>query len=289
MLKSVLERIADKYRDLQIEYTINTNMTLMTEEIARFFNKFNFKVFISIDGYKKAHDKTRKYHDGQGSFEDIIKGIEIYREYNQDYFIKGFQGTIENIDEFDLQEVYKMDKYGFIEARLAPNLLGVSRKDALKKARLVGRFLDLNPGNRLAATEVYFKNMTKLINKDDYSFFFNCKGLSSYPEISLYLDMTNWRVSHLCSYVPAASLPLEGLGHDIYNPILWKRTETFIEDRIDSLFKNCLECDLAAICRGGCIYTGLDKENTLNESACAYQRELWNIYIKKVYQTYDEE
>ena len=283
LIKAMITRISEKYGNVKIEYSLNTNMTLMTEEIAKFLNRHNFKVYISIDGYKEAHDKTRKYHNGAGTFDDIIKGLEIFRTYNKNYLIKGFQGTIDNIDGFNPREVYEMKRYGFTEARLAPNLLNVSEVDAKKKAQLQGRFIDLNLENSFKVTEMYFRNMTKLINNDRYYLYFNCKGLSAYPDIDLSFNLNTLRMSQLCSYVHLASLPFKDMDYDIYSPKLWKRSYDFIFERIESLFENCMDCDLIGICRGGCIYTGLDKENKLNKSACIYQKELWKIFLEKIY------
>lgn len=284
LIENLVKKITHEYADVNTAYALNTNMTLVNKEIAQFLNNHNFKVFISIDGYKSAHNRTRRYQNGSGSFDDIIRGLEIYREYNTNYFIDAFQGTVEHVDEFEPGEVYQMRKYGFREARLAPNLLNISIEDAIKKAKLMGRFIDLNVKNSFKVTEVYFRNMEKLIDRDDYSFFFNCKGLSSFPEMRLTFNINTARVSHLCSYIPAASLSLKELGYDIYNPYLWECSKDFIKSRMDALFSECINCELIGICRGGCIYTGLDNENKLNKSACVYQEKLWKIFLEKVYE-----
>jgi radical SAM protein with 4Fe4S-binding SPASM domain len=283
LIKEIVEHISRKYSDIKVEYSLNTNMTLMTEEIARFFKRYNFKVYVSIDGYKGAHDRTRLYQDGRGSFDDVLKGLEIFRRYNGKNSIVGFQGTVDNVDTFDPEEVYKMSGYGFDTARLAPNLLNTSEEDALKKTNLIGRFLDLNVENSFKVTETYFENLNKLIELDQYSFFFNCKGLSAYPDIELFFNFSTLRLSNLCGYISNATMPFEELAYDIYNTKLWKVTIGFIRERFNSLLRNCIDCGAVGICRGGCIYTGLDKENEVNRAACVYQRELLKIYLQKLY------
>jgi radical SAM protein with 4Fe4S-binding SPASM domain len=177
-----------------------------------------------------------------------------------------------------------MKRYGFKSARLAPNLLNVSEDDAIKKAKLMGKFLDLNLQDKFKVTETYFKNMKKLINLEDYFFFFNCNGLSCFPKMELSLNISTQCLSQLCSFVPKASISFKEIAYDIYNPKLWKVANSFIQNRIQALFNNCIDCELIGVCRGGCIYTGLDKENQLNKAACAYQKGFWNIYVKKVFQ-----
>ena len=281
LIKEVIEWISKRY-DIEIEYSLTTNMTLMTEEIAKFLSGYNFKAYVSIDGYKEINEKTRVYKNGDGTFEDIIRGIEIFRKYNK-YQIEGFQGTIDIANAFDPEKVYQMKDYGFNSARLAPNLLNTTTSDALKKAEIMGKFMELNPKNSFLVTETYFENMKKLINQDTYNFLFNCKGLCCYPELDLNLNISTLRLSHLCSYVPLGSLSYDELNGDIYNPALWKQSSAIIKGRIKALLDKCDQCDLIGICRGGCIYSGLDKENQVNEAACAYQEKIWELYVKNAY------
>jgi radical SAM protein with 4Fe4S-binding SPASM domain len=282
ILKNIIERISRKYPEIEITYTVNTNMTLMTEEISKFISNYNFEVYISIDGYKEAHNRTRKYSNGAGSFDDVLKGVEIFRKYNKNFNIRGFQGTIEHIDIFEPKKIYAMEKYGFDQARLAPNLINTSEISAKKKAQMFGKIIDLNLKEHLKVNEIYFDNMEKIINNEKYILYANCRGLSAFP-LKIIANLDTFRISQICDYVILASVPFEELGGDIYNPLLWERSYSFIRARVDALFKNCINCDLIGICRGGCIYTGLDKENKINPEACVYQNELWKVFLDKIY------
>jgi radical SAM protein with 4Fe4S-binding SPASM domain len=132
-------------------------------------------------------------------------------------------------------------------------------------------------------TELFFSKAKDRINLDEYHFSFNCGGLSCFPRMAIHLNVSTLRVSLICAYVHDAWLPLEDLEYDIYNPKLWHRAYRFIKERAEALKKYCFDCHLLGLCSGGCIYTGLDNENRLNKAACAYQEELWRIYINKVY------
>ena len=107
--------------------------------------------------------------------------------------------------------------------------------------------------------------------------------------IGLELNLSTLSLSHLCGFVPGAALPIEELGYDIYNPKLWEVSYEFIKGRMESVLKLCMECELVGICLGGCIMSGLDNENRLNKAACAYQKEMWKIYVKKAYEDSQEE
>jgi len=284
IIKNMVQRISQKYPDIKINYQMNTNLTLLTEEMAEFFDRYHFKINISIDGYREAHDKTRKYRGGRGSFDDIIKKITLYRKVGKIDTIKAFQGTIEHIDEFRPEQVYQMEKYGLVAARLAPNLLNCSEDDGKKKAKLMGRFLELNSQHQFQVTELLFTKVKKGINQKEYKFSMNCTGLSGLPKIGFEINITTLSVSHLCSFIRQLAVPIKNLGDDIYNPKLWQVSHEFIQQRMASMLKNCIECPLLALCRGGCILSGLDSQNRLNKAACAYQQEIWKIYLKKAYQ-----
>lgn len=60
---------------------IVTNGTLVTPEIAQFLHIHGFDVSVSLDGNPQAHNKFRKYKNGGDTFDDVIKGIEILRKY----------------------------------------------------------------------------------------------------------------------------------------------------------------------------------------------------------------
>lgn len=283
IVRAIVNRLQDKYKGLTFAYELNTNLTPLTEEIAEFLGDHNFKVHISIDGYGEAHDSTRRYHSGKGSFADIMKKLEIYRKFNPDSPINTFQGTIHSADGFNASAVYEMEQYGFTTARLAPNLLAVSEEDAQQKAVLMEKLLTLNGSHRLQVTELFFANAKEKINRDEYRFTMNCRGLSCLPQPTLRLNISTLRVSQLCSYVPAGYLSLRELGYDIYHPKLWKSSLCFIRKRLEAVKRYCLDCHLVGLCSGGCIYTGLDNENKPNKAACVFQKKLWSLYIKKSY------
>lgn len=65
----------------KINYCLQTNATLITEELAGFFAKNNFLVGVSLDGDRELN-KYRVYPDGKDSFDDAIKGIDLLKKYN---------------------------------------------------------------------------------------------------------------------------------------------------------------------------------------------------------------
>ncbi len=60
---------------------ITTNGTMLTPEIAQYCNQQKFTMIVSLDGSRSAHDMCRVYGNGNGSFEDVMKGLEVLKTY----------------------------------------------------------------------------------------------------------------------------------------------------------------------------------------------------------------
>lgn len=68
-----------------IDNSIQTNGTLITEEWARFFKENHFLVGVSIDGPQDFHDEYRKTRTGKPSFLQVMKGIQWLNRYGVEW------------------------------------------------------------------------------------------------------------------------------------------------------------------------------------------------------------
>lgn len=78
--KHICEYIHSNYQEYNIEHYIQTNGTLLTEKWIDFFLKENFRVGVSLDGWKEIHDGCRTTRSGRGSFDIIFRNIKRARE-----------------------------------------------------------------------------------------------------------------------------------------------------------------------------------------------------------------
>ncbi|PWJ43035.1 anaerobic sulfatase maturase [Sediminitomix flava] len=75
--------LQEQYSDgRKIENTIQTNATLIDEEWAKFLAKHDFLVGVSIDGPEDLHDCYRVNKGEKGSWDRIMKSIELLKKYN---------------------------------------------------------------------------------------------------------------------------------------------------------------------------------------------------------------
>lgn len=69
-------------------FSMVTNATLITQEIAEWFKEHDFRISISLDGPKDVHDAQRPKANGSGSFDDCVRGMCFLKEANVPYNIR---------------------------------------------------------------------------------------------------------------------------------------------------------------------------------------------------------
>jgi len=60
--------------------TLQTNGTLISQEWVDFFKANDFHVGVSLDGPPEVHNANRIFRNGQGSFEQVMRGIRLLKE-----------------------------------------------------------------------------------------------------------------------------------------------------------------------------------------------------------------
>jgi uncharacterized protein len=101
LIRSVVDYVKDKYStEFAPRFTITTNGTLLTDQIADFLISNGFSIFISLDGPEDEHDRNRVFPNGSGTFSTVIRNI---------------QKTVDRARKFDAEqentEVYALVTY----------------------------------------------------------------------------------------------------------------------------------------------------------------------------------
>lgn len=80
---------AEKYKrpEMQITYSMQTNGTLLDDAWGAFLKENNFLMGISIDGPKDIHDTYRVNKGGAGSFDQVIRGLDVLKKHDVDFNI----------------------------------------------------------------------------------------------------------------------------------------------------------------------------------------------------------
>ncbi len=83
--------------------TLQTNATLLTEELCRFFKENDFLIGVSIDGPERLHNAYRRKSDGGGSFSDALRGMELLKKHGVSF---NTLTTVNRMNQEFPQEVY---------------------------------------------------------------------------------------------------------------------------------------------------------------------------------------
>lgn len=107
-----LAYLLKKLRDVLPEdypISIQTNGILITNEILDICSRFGASVAVSIDGPQEVHDKYRLSHQNDGTFKDVLKGLNILVSHPDSKFLNA--GLLAVIDPLsNATEVYNFFK-----------------------------------------------------------------------------------------------------------------------------------------------------------------------------------
>lgn len=71
----------------QVENTFQTNGILLNDQWCQFFHENNFLVGLSLDGPQELHDIFRKDKGGHGTFEKVVKALELLQKHKVEFNI----------------------------------------------------------------------------------------------------------------------------------------------------------------------------------------------------------
>lgn len=104
-----LAKLFEKKYDVKFRYSVTTNGTVYTEEIKELLVNNKFSVLVSVDGSREVHDNNRKFVNGKGSFDTVLRNLKELSKYIR----VEARPTITDVDT-DLVDLYKrLIEYGF--------------------------------------------------------------------------------------------------------------------------------------------------------------------------------
>jgi uncharacterized protein len=130
VMKSTVQYAERRMAELQkqIEFSVTTNATLLTEEIVDFLSEHRIGVTVSIDGDQELNDRMRVFHDGRGSYSVIAPRIRNLLKKHRTNSI-GARVTLTS-QVTDVKKIYRhlttelgFDSVGFSPATASPDRL----------------------------------------------------------------------------------------------------------------------------------------------------------------------
>ena len=105
--KHVVELQKRYARGVQIDNSIQTNGTLLTDEWCEFFRENGWLVGVSIDGPQEFHDEYRRNKMGQPSFRKVMQGINLLNKHGVEW------NALAVVNDFNAD--YPLDFYNFFK------------------------------------------------------------------------------------------------------------------------------------------------------------------------------
>lgn len=253
----------EKVMELQNKYASNgsfinnslqTNATLITEEWARFFKKHNFLLGISLDGPKEIHDKRRVNLNGNGSFDQVMRGIHYLDVAEVDYNILTVVHEDNVGKERELMEFYLQEGFQFLQ--FIPGMDFTSQDtnspgEFLISPKEYGQFLCnvfdvwFNNGNPLVSVR-FFDNMASIMLNLGAEL---CTQMNACPKM---LILESNGDAFPCDFFINEEFKLGNIGTDHLNDIISSPLyDKFLTKKADLPIK-CRKCEYLTLCYGGC-------------------------------------
>lgn len=267
-----------KKTNQQVQHTMQTNGTKLDDEWCAFFKENDFLIGLSVDGPKEVHDTYRVNKGGQGSFDQVMGGLEFLRKHMVDFNILC---SVHAANSDRPLEVYRFfrDELGAEFMQFIP-IVERATEQLLPLANLgwsedIGkeRPLYVQQGNLITDRTVSAEQYGQFL-----STIFDEWVMRDVGKVYVQLfDVTlgSWIGQHnLCIFSPTCgnALALEHNG-DLYacdhyvepdyllgnimeermiDLVASEKQRKFGQDKYDTLPKYCQECEVLFACYGGC-------------------------------------
>jgi uncharacterized protein len=155
-------------RGKEVSFSITTNGTLVTREIAGFLKENGVSVCVSIDGPREVHDVNRPYASGRGSYDDVERGIAHLMENRNGHPLAARVtlggGAVDVRKTFDHLRGLGFDEVGFAPASAAEGSRAALTGEELDRVlggfrTLAAEYADDVRERRMPA----FSNMTQIL------------------------------------------------------------------------------------------------------------------------------
>ncbi|MBP3869545.1 MAG: SPASM domain-containing protein [Faecalicoccus sp.] len=263
-------------KKMKVNWSMQTNGTLLNDDFARFFKEHKFLLGISLDGYKQIHDRNRYDARKQGAFDRVLKGIELFEKHGVEYNILTVVTRQLSRHPKELFDFYKNHKFQYIQ--LIPCLPELDGNDPSGLA--------LRAGEYASFYNSFFDAWKKEIQSGGFM------SINLFENVQA---MLMGQSPYQCGMIGHCSkqFVIEGNGDvypcDFYCLDEWKLGNVK-EDNFDTMQNSinakrfietsqckkapCDKCKYVGICSGGC-----RRQNVcyLTDSFCAYKKVLDHI------------
>lgn len=278
--KSIEYQKKHNAKRLHISNAIQTNGICIDREWAAFFKENQFLVGISLDGTEFTHNSFRIDSKGNGTYERVLRAIELLREYEVDFNILTVVNALTAKKINQIYELYKQNHFQYLQFIPCLNPLGreSERFDFTLTPKAYSLFLrtlfdlwyeDLKRGRvvHIQQFEGYVKLL--LLMQPDLC------GMSGTCSCQHVIEADG--EVYPCDFYVLDEFRLGNLNQVSFDEINRRRKEIQFIEQSFRVHEDCKICRYFPICRMGC-----RRHRTPQNCFCSSYYEFFDYAIKRL-------
>lgn len=236
-----------------VDFSLTTNATLLTEEIADWLDAHAFGLTVSMDGPRALHDRNRRTVGGRGTYDVVAAKVRMllsrYRSRPVGARVTLTAGVTDVLAIHD----HLRDDLGFAEVGFGPATSGPIAVFNLKGDMLKSVFEDMKTLGRryveaaIRGENIGFSNMHQLLSDI-------AQGMKKTVPCGAGLGLLAVDKAgdlHLCHRFVGSNQPTYG---NVTTGIDVPKLAAFVEEAQDRSAFGCKTCRIRSICAGGCYH-----------------------------------
>lgn len=270
VIRSVLKYCVKTYgSEFTFRFSINTNASLITEEIAKVLKEYYVEIASSIDGLREGNDQVRLTRSGKGTFDAIMKGFDTLAA--QGYPLEGIAVTVNehNFPYLDESIIDWAVQRGMVEVRIDIDVIGmvdITVKDIIDRLMRIRRYAKQKGINVPGFWSRPVENLNDSTLDEHIAFCGAVRGNS--------MCVSPLGKIYGCGY---SNTQLGVLSQIDDFHALGGNYHCFIRDHLTGVMEMCKGCMIEGQCGGGCHITqefARAKQTVKIERMCDFYRQM---------------
>ena len=264
---------------LNVNFSLNTNASLITPHIAEVLKRHEVKLVVSLDGMQRGNDRIRRTVSGQSTFHLIQQGFACLAA--KDIPVRAFHVnlTSKNYECFDHTFIDFLSENGILSVSLEPDLTDQLNQPV---SSLVTKIMGLRKAAQergISITGYWERPFARIIDSSPDQPAHFCRSLGGktmdvLPDGSLYAcSYTNLKLGNLDQFQQDHTLT-----RLMQSPLF----TTMLDSRRIGFMEECQGCELEGVCGGGCFATALHARNKKDQSIISYRCDLYHQITRRL-------
>ncbi len=255
LLTEDLFEYVEKARSLGLEVSLNSNVLLLTKEVAKFLKDNNVYLYVSIDG---SNRETFERMRGRGNFDKVLNSINLINEFGIPYSIIF---SISSLNYHDAKNMVKFAK------RVGARNLCMIPVIPSGEAKNTGVYID----SKLLIDTI--REVSYEAEKEEYPVVFWCVPFMKSMILSNYVVIDECHAFDFIDLAPTGDImlcdvldmPLSEIRTKSLSDALKDLEQNRVYKLLKERYKICSGCSVADFCIGGCYARSYIMEKDMNK------------------------